>query len=115
MLRVISFAYRRGPPPADAAVFDCRGLRNPHVLPSLRELDGRAPEVQAFVKADVALPGLLETAELFVKQGADVIAFGCFGGRHRSVAVAEMFAAPMRVGRDLVQVEHWALDAPPVS
>jgi UPF0042 nucleotide-binding protein len=98
-LTILSFAYTRGVPRDADLVFDMRFLRNPHWDPVLRPLDGTDPEVAAFVAADARftpafqqiqallrtlLPGYVEEGRAYV-----TIAFGCTGGRHRSVALAE--------------------------
>ncbi|MCB2117574.1 MAG: RNase adapter RapZ [Rhodobacteraceae bacterium] len=96
---VHSFSYKRGVPRGLDLMFDCRFLRNPHWDERLRALDGRAPEVAAFVEADprfaeffdrvrglllMQLPAHLEEGKSHL-----AIGFGCTGGQHRSVAVAE--------------------------
>lgn len=94
-----SFSYRRGVPRGVDFVFDCRFLKNPHWVPALKEKDGRDPEVAAYVAADprfaeffdrmsqlmlMLLPASLEEGKSYLSIG-----FGCTGGQHRSVAVAE--------------------------
>jgi RNase adapter protein RapZ len=86
-------------------IFDCRFLANPHWTAALRPLDGRDPEVEAFVRADprfaeffqklrdlllMLLPAHLEEGKAHLSIG-----FGCTGGQHRSVAVAEMLGAAL--------------------
>lgn len=96
---VQSFSYRRGVPRGVDFVFDCRFLNNPHWVPALKPLDGRDEAVAAYVAADprfaeffdrvaglmqMILPAGLEEGKSYLS-----IAFGCTGGQHRSVAVAE--------------------------
>ncbi len=111
-IRIISFSYRHANPPADAVVYDCRTLANPHYDNRLKKLDGRDPLVQQFIASRDHPPRLafiLYRARQSAKDGATV-AFGCVGGRHRSVAVAEMLAKILRdVDGNSVQIEHRAL------
>jgi len=100
---VTSFSYRHGIPPAADLVFDCRFLRNPHYDRGLKPRDGRDPEVQAYVAVDprfeafvaqlVAMSDLLLPAYEDEGKSHLTIAFGCTGGQHRSVAMAEIMAA----------------------
>lgn len=101
-IQILSFSYRRGLPIAADMVFDCRFLRNPHWAPPLRDHTGRSAEVQAYIAADPrfeafrtqvdAMLDLLIPA--FQEEGKShlTVAFGCTGGKHRSVALAEMTA-----------------------
>lgn len=97
-----SFSYKRGVPRGMDWVFDCRFLQNPHWVPGLRDLDGRDPQVVAHVTADPRfapftrklhdLITFLLPAQLAEGKAHLTIGFGCTGGQHRSVAVAEMLA-----------------------
>ncbi|MGL4281279.1 MAG: RNase adapter RapZ [Albidovulum sp.] len=94
-----SFSYKRGVPRGLDMMFDCRFLRNPHWDADLRPLDGRAPEIAAFLDADPHFaPFLAKVRDLLlfvlpahVSEGKShlAIGFGCTGGQHRSVAVTE--------------------------
>ncbi len=101
-----SFAYKRGLPADADFVFDARVLPNPHWQPALRPLSGRdaavrdfldhEPKVATYVAQvsqflDTWLPRLREDTRSYV-----TIAFGCSGGRHRSVYLAETLAAHAR-------------------
>jgi UPF0042 nucleotide-binding protein len=101
-----SFAYRRGVPPEVDFVFDARALPNPHWDARLRPLSGRDGEVREYLDAqeDVAeyvaqvsafldtwLPRMRSDTRSYV-----TIAFGCTGGRHRSVYLAEKLAGHAR-------------------
>ena len=98
-----SFAYRHGVPEEADFVFDARVLPNPHWDPELRPLTGRDPRVRDYLDAqpDVALyvsqvTGFLDTwlPKLRNETRAYVtVAFGCSGGKHRSVYLAERLAA----------------------
>ncbi|WP_323034609.1 RNase adapter RapZ [Pararhodobacter sp.] len=98
-LSVQSFSYKRGLPRGVDMVFDCRFLANPHWEPTLRALDGRDPAVSAHVEADPRFADFFNRVrdligsllDAFVDEGKTslTIAFGCTGGKHRSVALAE--------------------------
>jgi len=108
-VKVSSFSWKHGAPPLDAGyVVDCRPMRNPHHSPELRPLTGRDKAVQDFVKADPRFSNLLEAATHEAVHGHHV-AFGCFGGRHRSVALAELAAERLRQGGHSVELTHVAL------
>lgn len=96
---VHSFSYKRGVPRGLDMMFDCRFLTNPHWNAAVRPLDGRAPEVAAYLAGDPRYGIFLDKVRdllLFVlpahvAEGKShlAIGFGCTGGQHRSVAVAE--------------------------
>lgn len=117
---VVSFSYRRGVPPGVDMVFDTRFLRNPHWQAELRELDGRTESVAAFVEGD---PNFAEFFHLLTNlallmlpaQQAEgrahlAIAFGCTGGQHRSVAVAEKLAGVLAEQGWQVSKRHLELE-----
>lgn len=96
---VQSFSYKRGLPRGLDMVFDCRFLTNPYWQADLRHKDGRDPSVAAHIETDprfvdffqrlqglvlMLLPAHLEEGKAHLSIG-----FGCTGGQHRSVAVAE--------------------------
>ncbi|WP_111267963.1 RNase adapter RapZ [Marilutibacter maris] len=117
-----SFAYRHGVPADADFVFDARGLPNPHWNAVLRPLSGRdsgvreyldqQPDVNLYLSQvsgflDTWLPRMIEdTTRSYV-----TVAFGCTGGRHRSVYLAERMAEHARgQGWDEVAVHHRELD-----
>lgn len=105
---VSSFAFSRGMPPVADVVFDMRFLDNPHWDPALRELTGQDEGVGEYIERDPAFASifgkirdlLLELLPRYAAQGKSyvTIAFGCTGGRHRSVFVAERIAEALRDG-----------------
>jgi UPF0042 nucleotide-binding protein len=103
---VTSFGFARGMPPAADLVFDVRFLDNPHWDPELRELTGQDEAVGARIAQDASFASisgkirelLLELLPRYAEQGKTYvnIAFGCTGGRHRSVYMAETIAESLR-------------------
>lgn len=119
-LSVQSFSFRRGLPRGVDMVFDVRFLSNPHWAPDLRERDGRDPEVAAYVMADprfadffARIEGLiLSLLDAYDDEGKSslTIAFGCTGGRHRSVALAEKLAQTLADRGRRVSKRHRELE-----
>lgn len=105
---ITSFGFSRGTPPLADLVFDMRFLDNPHWDPVLKPMTGRDLPVQEHVRRDPAFAEafarirdlLLMLLPRYKAQGKAYvhIAFGCTGGRHRSVFVAEEIAAALRGG-----------------
>jgi len=101
-----SFGFARGTPPLADLVFDMRFLDNPHWVPGLREQTGLDAEVGAYVSRDMTfapafdqIRALLNTLlPRYREQGRSYVsvAFGCTGGRHRSVFTAEQMARALR-------------------
>jgi UPF0042 nucleotide-binding protein len=101
-------------------VMDVRFLRNPHWDPALRPLDGRAPEVSEYVAGDprfapflaqlVALLDLLLPAYEAEGKTHFALGFGCTGGKHRSVALAENLAASLADKGWQVSIRHRELE-----
>jgi len=97
-----SFSYKRGLPRGVDIVFDCRFLKNPYWDATLRDLDGRDSAVADHVRADPRFAEFFDRLQgmvLFLLPATVAegkahlsIGFGCTGGQHRSVAVAEMLA-----------------------
>lgn len=98
-LTLLSFGYAEGVPADADLMFDMRFLRNPHWEPDLRPLSGTDPAVQAYVQQDPgyapAFAAIMDLLALLLPRYAAegraylTVAFGCTGGRHRSVAVAQ--------------------------
>lgn len=117
---VQSFSYKRGLPRGVDMIFDCRFLSNPHWDPALRPLDGRDPAVAAHVRADPRFDGffrrlsdlltMLLPAHLEEGKAHLTIGFGCTGGQHRSVAVAEMVGAALAKAGWPVSKRHRELE-----
>jgi UPF0042 nucleotide-binding protein len=103
---VTSFGFARGMPPVADLVFDMRYLDNPHWQDELRELTGQDEPVGAHIRRDPAFGAsfprirdlLIDLLPRYAAQGKRyvTIAFGCTGGRHRSVFIAEEVAGALR-------------------
>jgi UPF0042 nucleotide-binding protein len=102
VLTILSFGFSRGVPRNADLMFDMRFLRNPHWDADLRPKTGQDPAVAAYIREDPAyeeavrkiedllailLPRYSEGGKAYI-----TVAFGCTGGKHRSVHVAERVA-----------------------
>ncbi|MCT8330205.1 RNase adapter RapZ [Albidovulum sediminis] len=115
-----SFSYKRGAPRGLDLMFDCRFLRNPHWDERLRALDGRDPAVVDYVNDDPRFPEFFQRVRdliLFllpaqVAEGKSHVAigFGCTGGQHRSIAVAEKMAKELAEAGWQVSKRHRELE-----
>lgn len=95
----VSFGYRHGVPLEADLVFDVRFLPNPHFVPDLRKLTGRDKKVVTYLRKfpqtkeflDRVTDLLLFLLPYYIHEGKSylTIAFGCTGGQHRSVMIAE--------------------------
>jgi RNase adapter protein RapZ len=120
-LTFMSFGFKHGPPREEDLAFDVRFLPNPHYESELRELTGHDERVVQYIARDGRLQELYERLYAlldfllpeYVAEGKAhlVIAIGCTGGRHRSVAIAEHLAARYGERDDLiVTVAHRDID-----
>ncbi len=118
---VLSFAFPRGLPREADLVFDLRFLRNPHYVDALRPLTGRDAAVAAYIEVDPdfapfwrcmtdmmrpLLPRYAQEGKKYL-----TIAFGCTGGKHRSVLVAERLAHHLQSSGWRVELHHRELSA----
>lgn len=104
---VTSFGFKHGVPSDVDMVLDCRFLPNPHWVDELRPQTGTDEPVRDYVLgSDLAgaflerLDGMLDVLlPAFASEGKAylTVAFGCTGGRHRSVAISEEVARRLRV------------------
>ncbi|MEM9756036.1 MAG: RNase adapter RapZ [Pseudomonadota bacterium] len=119
-LSVQSFSYKRGLPMGADIVFDCRFLRNPYWSDDLRGSDGRDPAVRAYIGADprfapfaAHVTELIETLlPAYRDEGRAhlAVAFGCTGGQHRSVTMAETLSAHLAEAGWQVSKRHRELE-----
>jgi len=101
-----SFAYRHGVPPDADFVFDARGLPNPHWVPALKPLSGRDQAVADYFAEQELVEEYFQQVATFLDNWLPrlrtdtrsyiTVAFGCSGGRHRSVYLAERMAGHAR-------------------
>lgn len=120
VVSVESFSYKRGLPHGVDMVFDCRFLANPHWHPELRAADGRDAAVAAFVASDPNHCAFLDRVTdllrfllpAFRQEGKAhlSVAFGCTGGQHRSVALAEAAAKALAENGQAVSIRHRELE-----
>ncbi|MCJ8190054.1 RNase adapter RapZ [Sphingomicrobium aestuariivivum] len=123
VITVASFGFARGVARTADLVFDMRFLDNPHWVPDLKPLTGRDKPVKTYVSADPAYGQTMDRIETLVvdliprywEAGKHylTIAFGCTGGRHRSVAATEDMAKRLEaLGHD-VSIRHRDLRSEP--
>jgi UPF0042 nucleotide-binding protein len=115
-ITVMSFGYKYGVPIDADIVMDVRFLPNPHYEPSLRSHTGKEVKVKKFVLDSSEAQKFLKDFENllsfllpnYVKEGKShlLIALGCTGGTHRSVALAEEIASFLRKKGYFVAVHH---------
>jgi UPF0042 nucleotide-binding protein len=125
LVHVVSFGYKYGLPPGADLVFDVRFMENPFYIPELRELTGGDAPVRDYVLRHPATKEFLGHLVPFLrfalpryeaeKKARLGIAFGCTGGRHRSVVIADEVA---RAAREFwpgeIEIEHRDVDRPEV-
>ncbi|MGH9045552.1 MAG: RNase adapter RapZ [Acidimicrobiales bacterium] len=117
---IVSFGYKYGVPLDVDMLFDCRFLPNPYWVETLRALSGSddpvreyvlgQPEVKGFLDKVVDLVTSLEPS--FVREGKSylTVAFGCTGGRHRSVVLADALGARLTDTEVTATVFHRDVD-----
>ncbi|WP_065328672.1 RNase adapter RapZ [Tritonibacter mobilis] len=111
-----SFSYKRGIPRSVDMVFDCRFLANPYWEPELRTHNGQDKEVQDYVMKDARYQGFFDRVldltlmllPAYREEGKShfSIAFGCTGGQHRSVTLAETLAKALAREGQQVSIRH---------
>ncbi|MFG3051374.1 ATPase [Kitasatospora sp. NPDC048239] len=120
-IRVVSFGYLHGAPPADATLtLDLRRhFRDPHVDPALRHQTAADLPVRVAVMATPGIRELITSAALLVdafdagpSEAPLTVAVGCAGGRHRAAAVAMALARRLAKTGTPVHLTHRDLDKP---
>jgi RNase adapter protein RapZ len=116
LVSCLSFGFKNGVPLDADMVFDVRFLPNPHFVPEFRKLTGQDPKVAAYVRGfpqteeflDRVTDLLLYLLPHYVAEGKSylTIAFGCTGGMHRSVMMAEEMAVRLRQAGYQVKALH---------
>ncbi|MBK5222376.1 MAG: RNase adapter RapZ [Acidimicrobiia bacterium] len=117
---VMSFGYKNGLPLDVDLVIDCRFLPNPHWVDELRPLSGLDAPVRDYVLSQPETGEFLDRLDdlfelvlpAFVREGKSylTVAFGCTGGRHRSVALAEAIAERLAAHGHQPTVTHRDID-----
>jgi len=118
-----SFGFKYGPVRDPDLMFDVRFLPNPHYEPELRQLTGHDVRIVRFINRDGALDAFYEhllplldyLLEQYLNEGKAhlVVALGCTGGRHRSVAIAEHLTERYGEKREyVVEVVHRDVERP---
>ena len=111
-----SFGFKNGVPTEADLVFDVRFLPNPHFIPEFRKLTGKHPKVAKYVRdfpqtaefLDKTMDMLEFLLPHYIKEGKSylTVAFGCTGGQHRSVFIAEEMKKRLTAAGYRVQTSH---------
>jgi RNase adapter protein RapZ len=120
LVSLVSFGYRFGLPVDADLVFDVRFLPNPHFVPKLRPYSGKNARVARYIRSFKQtgeflrrIDGLLKyLIPHYISEGKSylTIAFGCTGGRHRSVMMAEAVAKALAKRGYTTKLEHRDLE-----
>lgn len=116
MVYVTSFGFRNGLPPESDLVFDVRFLPNPNYIPQFKDLTGRNPQVAKYIRS---FPQTVEFIQRitdllvyllphYIREGKSylTIAFGCTGGQHRSVMIADQVRKNLDAAGFNTRVSH---------
>jgi RNase adapter protein RapZ len=116
LVSCVSFGFKHGVPDDADLVFDVRFLPNPHFVPEFRPLTGRHPKVAKYIRSFPQTEEFIQRiSELlvyllphYIREGKSylTIAFGCTGGQHRSVMIAEDVSKHLRKAGYRVKVVH---------
>ena len=122
MVYVTSFGYRHGVPADSDLVFDVRFLPNPNYIPRFKKLSGRHPSVARYIRS---FPQTIEFIERiselliyllphYIREGKSylTIAFGCTGGHHRSVMIADQIRKNLSDAGYRAKVTHRDMTKP---
>src|ERR1700726_3990654 len=112
----VSFGFRNGVPEDADLVFDVRFLPNPHFVPEFRPLTGRHPRVAKYIRSFPQTKEFIQRiSDLliyllphYIHEGKSylTISFGCTGGQHRSVMIAEDVGKRLHKAGYRVKVAH---------
>jgi UPF0042 nucleotide-binding protein len=116
LVSCLSFGFKNGVPLDADMVFDVRFLPNPHFVPEFRKKTGLDPKVAAYVRQfpqtdeflDRVTKLMLYLLPHYVKEGKSylTVAFGCTGGQHRSVMMAEEMSKRLKKAGYEVKALH---------
>ncbi|HEY6130203.1 MAG TPA: RNase adapter RapZ [Candidatus Acidoferrum sp.] len=120
LISVVSFGYKYGVPVDADLIFDVRFLPNPHFVPALRRFTGRSAKVRRFIRSFPQTGEFLRRMESllaylmphYIEEGKSylTIAFGCTGGKHRSVMLAEEIKKALEKRKYATKVIHRDID-----
>jgi RNase adapter protein RapZ len=120
LVSLVSFGYKFGVPTDADLVFDVRFLPNPHFVPRLRRYTGRDPAVRRYIRSFPQTGEFLRRIQglliylipHYIEEGKSylTIAFGCTGGKHRSVMLAESVAKSLEKQGHSTKVMHRDID-----
>jgi UPF0042 nucleotide-binding protein len=115
-LTILSFGFKYGIPRDSDLVFDVRFIPNPFYIDEMRNLSGKDKKVEDFVLGAAETKEFTKKVEelldylipFYKREGKTqlIIAIGCTGGRHRSVAIAENICKGLKKNRSGITVEH---------
>jgi UPF0042 nucleotide-binding protein len=116
LISTLSFGFKNGVPESADLVFDVRFLPNPHFIPEFRPYTGKHPQVAKYIRSfpqtqefmNKVMEMLLFLLPHYVAEGKSylTIAFGCTGGQHRSVFMAEEIRKQLAKAGYRAKVEH---------
>jgi RNase adapter protein RapZ len=116
LVSCVSFGFRHGVPEEADLVFDVRFLPNPHFVPEFRQLTGRHPSVAKYIRSfPQTQEFILRISDLliyllphYIHEGKSylTISFGCTGGQHRSVMIAEEVGKRLHKAGYRVKIVH---------
>jgi len=119
-INILTFGFKYGVPSDASLIMDVRFLLNPHFVPDLKALDGKAEKVQSYVLNNddtrTFLKKYLDFLDylipLYEKEGKAylTIGVGCTGGRHRSVVIAEAISQHIKKPDRKIMVTHRDID-----
>ncbi|HBN85423.1 MAG TPA: RNase adapter RapZ [Clostridiales bacterium] len=116
VINIMSFGFKYGIPVESDLVFDVRFLPNPHYVPSLKNLTGKSQAVRNYIfrheETGIFMDKLTDMLQFlipqYIKEGKQhlIIAIGCTGGRHRSVAISNEIASRLKKEGHSVVCRH---------
>ena len=119
---VNSFGFRHGVPPDSDLVFDVRFLPNPNYIPAFKKLSGRHPSVARYIRSfPQTMEFISKISELliyllphYIREGKSylTISFGCTGGHHRSVLIANEIYKRLKKAGFTVKEQHRDIGRP---
>jgi RNase adapter protein RapZ len=116
LVHITSFGFRHGLPPSCDLVFDVRFLPNPNYIPRFKKLTGRNPGVAKYIRSfpqtgefiQRITDLLIYLLPYYIAEGKSylTIGFGCTGGHHRSVFIADQIRKSLSAGGYQAKVTH---------